>query len=122
MHVDKLARLLNGKKLIDKVNTKVLLDKLNMLSVNQINAQIKITEAWKNSQDIDYPLKFIPSIKLRPDKYNNMIEFGKSDLVKSSFLSDASKAWNKTPIEIKECNTLWSAKKAIKTFVKQLPI
>ena len=122
---NKLARLLNGKKLIDKVNTKVLLDNLNMLSVNQINAQIKITEAWKNSQDIDYPLKFkkvTNDCHTRAATNGDMIEFGKSDLVKSSFLSDASKAWNKTPMEIKECNTLWSAKKAIKTFVKQLPI
>ena len=122
---NKLARLLNGKKLIDKVNTKMLLDNLNMLSVNQINAQIKITEAWKNSQDIDHPLKFKKvsnNCHTRATANGDMIEFGKSDLVKSSFLSDASKAWNKTPMEIKECNTLWSAKKAIKTFVKQLPI
>ena len=77
------------------------------------------------SQDKDYPLKLkkvTNDCHTRAITNGDMVEFGKSDLVKSSFLSDASKAWNKTPMEIKECNTLWSARKAIKSFVKQLPI
>ena len=41
---NKLARMLNNASLI---NNKVLLKNLNMLSVNQWNAQIKITEVWK---------------------------------------------------------------------------
>ena len=54
---NKVLRLLNGAKISDKINTKVLLGNLNMLSVNQMNAQIKITEGWKASQDTEYPLK-----------------------------------------------------------------
>ena len=49
-------------------------------------------------------------------------EFGKSTIVQSTFLSDASKVWNNCPKEIKECVTLWQAKKAIKSFVVNLPI
>ena len=122
---NKMLRLLNGTKLIDKVSTKVLLNNLDMLSVNQINASIKITEAWKNAQDNDYPLKFKKVTNecfTRATTNGDFVEFGKTDLVKATFLSDASKAWNRMPHLIKECTTIWSAKKAIKSFVKQLPI
>ena len=50
------------------------------------------------------------------------LEIGRSDLVQSTFLGDTSKAWNKTPKEIKECKNVWSAKKAINKFVSTLPI
>ena len=54
---NKMVRLLNGKSLADKISTKTLLKKLKMLSVNQINAQIKITEVWKAMNDSSNPLK-----------------------------------------------------------------
>ena len=41
---NKLIRLLTNTKLIDKVSTSSLLQKTNMMSVNQINGQIKIME------------------------------------------------------------------------------
>ena len=44
---NKLARLINGKTLKDKVSTKVLLENANLLSVNQINAKVKLQEIWK---------------------------------------------------------------------------
>ena len=56
---NKLARLLNHSKLIDRINSRTLFDNLNsMLSVNQINAQIKIAEAWKSTKMSKYPIKF----------------------------------------------------------------
>ena len=56
---NKMLRLLNGSTIEDKVSTKSLLANLNLLSVNQMNAQIKIAEAWKCSTIPDYPLKII---------------------------------------------------------------
>ena len=44
---NKMVRLLNKVKLSDKQSTISLFKKVNMLSVNQINAQIKLTEIWK---------------------------------------------------------------------------
>ena len=41
----------------DKINTKVLLAIQNMLSVNQINAQIKLNEIWKALNIPDYPIQ-----------------------------------------------------------------
>ena len=78
-----------------------------MLSVNQINAQIKITEVWKAIHDPSHPLK-IEKVNhdsqlcvTRSVTQGDLKEFGKTDMVQSSFLSDASKAWNACPIEIK---------------------
>ena len=42
------ARFLNGTEFSDKINTKVLLTNINMLSANQVDAQIKLTEVWKS--------------------------------------------------------------------------
>ena len=44
---NKMARLLNGKTLKDKIPTKTLLENAKLLSVNQINARIKLQEIWK---------------------------------------------------------------------------
>ena len=61
---NKLARLLNHSKLIDRINSRTLFDNLNsMLSVNQINAQIKIAEAWKSTKMSKYQIKLQKIIK-----------------------------------------------------------
>ena len=44
---NKLARILNGVKLSEKISSKALLSKLKMLPVNQINAQAKLLDMWK---------------------------------------------------------------------------
>ena len=110
---------------MDKINTKKLLKHVNMISVNQMNAQIKLSEVWKFE---NYPLK-IEKVnhdnnlcKTRSILKGDLKEFGKSDIVHSTFLSDASQIWNACPIEIKNCSSLWSAKKLIRKFVETLPI
>ena len=46
-----MLRILDGALVSDRKSTKTLLDNQNMLSVNQIAAQIKLTEMWKASND-----------------------------------------------------------------------
>ena len=99
-----------------------------MLSVNQLNAQIKLTEVWKAKHDSNHPLKIeetvhdVSTCLTRAVANGDLKEFGKSTILQSTFLRDASKAWNNCPKDIKECVTLWQAKKAIKRFVVNLPI
>ena len=64
-----MARLINGKTLEDKVSTKVLLENANLLSVNQINAKVKLQEIWKVLNIVDYPLK----IKLNEAQADQMV-------------------------------------------------
>ena len=45
---NKLIRFLNKSTIKDKVIMVSMLRKLNMASVNQLNAQIKLTETWKS--------------------------------------------------------------------------
>ena len=54
---NKLLRLVNGTTLKDRVSTASLLQKFNMLSVNQLNAQVKLLEIWKALNVKEYPLK-----------------------------------------------------------------
>ena len=55
---NKLARFQNGNKLSDKIPTKTIFKELNILSVNQINAQIKLLEIWKSFQSETYLMKW----------------------------------------------------------------
>ena len=82
----------------------------------------------KATNEPNHPLKIVKishakdSCTTRVVTKGHLMEFGKSDLMQSTFLSDASKAWKNCPLEIKNFVTLWSAKKAIKKFAKTLPI
>ena len=123
-----MVRLLNGKTVSDQISTKVLLKNKNMLSVNQINAQIKITEVWKAMHDSSHPMKIKKvahghePCTTRAVSNGELMEIGKSEIVQSTYLSDASKAWNKCHITVKASTNLWAAKKAIRLFVETLPI
>ena len=50
--------MVTGTKLLDLVSTSTLLKQTNMLSVNQMNGQIKIQEIWKSLNVQDYPIRF----------------------------------------------------------------
>ena len=56
---NKLLRLLNNVKISDKIRSQILTNNIKFLSVNQLNAQIKITEMWKLKNDKDYLLVFV---------------------------------------------------------------
>ena len=125
---NKLARALNNVKLSDHCTTKSLLTKLNMQSVNQLNAQIKITEIWKAVHKDNYPIevnKYIIGATERLSRAKTsekLLMSGHSELVKSTFKNDAIILWNNCPDSITKCTSLFSAKKAIKCYTKCLPI
>ena len=93
-----------------------------MLSVNQINAQVKLTEMWKASNVKNYPTKLckkeiIDDNRLtRSTARGDLVLLGKTELCNASFIMDASKNWNIAPLSIK------NSKKEIKKFVLKLPI
>ena len=105
-----------------------LLKKFQLLSVNQLNAQIKLLEIWKSENIPNYPLKVskqgvnVVGVATRADYANRLREVGKSDLVQRTCISDAIRVWNRAPEKIKNSKSLYTAKKEIKTFAKTLPI
>jgi len=54
---NKMLRVLDGSQIVDQKSTKRLLEEQNMLSVNQMAAQIKLTEMWKATNGPQYPIK-----------------------------------------------------------------
>ena len=114
---NKLFRLLNNSNIKDKIPTKNIANDLNMLSVNQINAQVKLTETWKFLNVDDYPQ--IGSLKIvndaqrmsRASTRGNLVIKGKTELRQSSFINDAAKIWNNAPTSVTHCKSLSSAKR-----------
>ena len=45
-----------------KSRIKDILERFDLLSVNQTSAQIKLLGVWKNSKDSEYPKKFLERI------------------------------------------------------------
>ena len=99
-----------------------------MLSVNQMNAQVKITEMWKAKNINNYPLiiEFQSTLEgnraTRASARGDLVIECKSDLSKAAFINDAAKIWNNSPMHIKECKSLYSAKIELKKYVLSLPL
>ena len=66
--------------LLDKVITATLLEKSNMLSVNQLNAQIKFLEIWKESEKKRRDYLIILNVTLNPLKQLIVVKMSESDI------------------------------------------
>ena len=101
-----LLRSLNGSKIKDMVSISSLLKKYNMLSVNQLNAKVKLQEVWKALNVEDYPLiverqsSDASRVSTRADTIQKPIEIGKTLLVQKTCISDAIQLWNKAPSQV----------------------
>ena len=112
---------MNGNKLSDKIPTKTIFKELNILSVNQINAQIKLLEIWKSFQSETYPMKWsrrndlTQERRTRASESNQLnVEYGCSTLT-SIFKNDAARVWNNAPDTVKSSTSLFSAKNTLKS-------
>ena len=128
MAQNKMLRMLNGSRIWDKISTASLLVKFNMMSVNQINAQMKLSEMWKAVNEENHPFELIKqesgaNVRSMRSVTNEMLpDQSFSELSKNTFINDGIKAWNRAPSNIKLCKTHASAKAEIKKFVKSKPI
>ena len=99
-----------------------------MLSLNQLNASVKLLEIWKALNVKDYPLQIKrqelnpDGITTRADVEGRPIEIGKSTLTQKTAVSDAMHLWNRAPKSVTESNSIFRAKQEIKTYAKGLPI
>ena len=118
---------INGTKIKDMVSIDSLMEKFGMLSVNQLNAQVKLAEIWKALHVDDYQLQIKQQISestrvnTRADKIGKPIEIGRSNVTQKTCVSDAIWLWNMTPDQVRNSENLGLAKKEIKKFVRQLP-
>ena len=121
---NKMLRMLDRVSLKEHVTTISLLNKYNLPSVNQLAAQIKLTEGWKIQHIDHYPL----TLELNnPNRMtgervirNSSIKVWKDDAktkaAKLSFSRDSARLWNNASDTIKNAPSLNTAKKEIKSF------
>ena len=127
---NRLLRLLNNSKVSDKISIKSMLEKFNLPSVNQLAAEIKLTEIWKSINVDDCPIKLNPynsnldenRIRLRPQQNRIFNDSCRLQIAQSSFHVDSARLWNLAPTKVQCAPTLTIAKKAIKEHCKSLPI
>ena len=103
---------MNGSKISVKINTTTILTKFDNLSVNQLNAQMKLVDMWKANNCLNYPTKIrrVETNELRATTRavtsGKLVEIGVSIHAKNTFYNDGVKAWNRAPDEIKNCKTI----------------
>ena len=119
-----MLRTLENVRIRDKISVKSLLERNQMLSVNQTAAQIKLTEMWKSKNLDNYPLK--PDIVLPTANgtitRNATCEKFKINNTLNTFIGDATRLWNAAPNTVTDSKSIGLAKKNIKAFCKSLPI
>ena len=123
-----LLRVLTSKKMADRVKIKDMLKDCSMLLVNQIVAQVKITEMWKAANIQDYPIK-IEKKEIAEEKMTtrsvaraDFVVRGKTTQMTKSFIGSATRLWYIVPNDVKNAKTLITAKQYIQIFCKTLPI
>ena len=107
-----------------------MLNKFELLSVNQLAAQIKLTEAWKSVHLEGYAIVLEPYNKNRPLNNHELRiqsnrvfnDSAKSKMASHSFNVDAAKLWNLAPTSVTNATTLIIAKRAINLLVKSFPV
>ena len=126
---NRMMRAINSTKIKDRVSVKYMLEKFNLLSVNQMAAKIKLLEVWKMINKEGSPLQLDPYNATRNknrhglrQKFNRV--FDDNCRLKSSELSfhiDAARVWNAAPSEIRNATSLNIAKAEAIKFCKSLP-
>ena len=127
---NKMLRMLDRVSLREHVTSLSLLKKYNLPSVNQLAAQIKLTECWKIDNIKHYPLKLennnpnkVESDRvIRPSSVKKWKDEAKTAAAKLSFSRDAAKLWNSAPEAIKRASTLNIAKIEIKKYCDTITI
>ena len=126
---NRLLRFLTKTRVSDRVSIDSMLEKCQLLSVNQLAAEIKLIEVWKSIHVKGSPISmepYNPNIRLTQSlraKHNRVYNDTSRLMVsKSSFNIDAARLWNLTSTKIRHAETLTEAKKLIKKLVKTFPI
>ena len=92
--------------------------------MNQLQAQIKLTEMWKATYLTKYPLqigKKTCGTEIRTTRSVTLENLNEPRTL-NTFIGDATRLWNKAPSAVRTAKSIGIAKKEIKTFCKLLPI
>ena len=109
-----------------------MLEKFGLLSVNQLAAQIKLTEVWKAINIENYAIRLDPYKPISIDqkfqhtlrtRLNRIFNDDSRLLIsKQSFSINPARLWNQAPASVSSALSLSAAKSEILAHVKTLPI
>ena len=124
-----MLRAINNTRISDKISVALMLEKLQLLSVNQLAAQIKLQEVGKSADVESYPKCLEPYNQHQGESGHllrtrtNIIFNDSSQLqvAQHSFNIDAVRLWNSAPVEITSATSFYATKKAILQYSKTLP-
>ena len=113
---NRFARFMHGSTLTDRINNQIIYQEVDILSVNQLNAQTKLLEVWKASQDPKYSTQWEKRSDhqkrsgLKTSNKPELITNGKSRIQENTFYNDAAHLWNAVSKSIEDCKTVSAAK------------
>ena len=116
------------QKKSDQVSTADLLNSTKMLTINQLNAQIKLVEIWKASYINNYHIKLnrkevvLDRTNTRSCTQGKLIIPFVKPIMQKTCITDATRIWISCPLSIINASWLAMAKTEIQKFVKTLPI
>ena len=99
-----------------------------MMSVNQMNCQIKIQEIWKSLDISNYPIQMEKQTPhenrpaTRADIKGRLIVSANSCLSQKTCINDAINIWNQLPKLVTDCKSFYQIKKQAKIFARTVPI
>ena len=74
------------------------------------------------NKNIEIPT-FNIDVRVSRSKTNGELKIsGKTNGTQATFINDSKVKWNIAPLNVTSCPSLYSAKKAIKSWVKNLPL
>ena len=120
-----MLRLLCGNRRDDRVSIASMLNQLQWLSLNQLAAEVRLKETWKalhQGSSLSGLFQRVES-STRATTIHNTVQIGMTSTIKeNSFLHPSAKLWNIAPQAVVNAATERQAKKAIRDFVKTLPL
>ena len=100
-----------------------MLDKLGWLSLNQISCEVRLIEVWKSLNLENYCLNnLFEKVNSRNENRIQLKALFKSRLRENSFHYPSVRLWNSAPQTITHSKSELQARKAIRDYVKLLPI
>ena len=121
---NRLLRILCGTVMEDKVSVAKMLRRLDWLSINQVAAEVRLLEVWKALNLNNSLTEMFEKVQGTTRAANhNRIKVGSNNKIReSSFLYPSVKLWNMAPLSVVEAPNESNARKAIRDFVKRLPL
>ena len=121
---NRVLRILCGVVLEDRISVEKMLIKLGWLSINQLAAEVRLIEVWKALNLNNSLTEMFEKVKgsTRAASQNRIKVGTNSKIRESSFLRPSVKLWNMAPLSVVEAPNEANARKAIRDFVKKLPL